>query len=194
MFQNCTQYNWRETEIKKSKTIGIALLLILAANVCLMSQMRLCGGATGYSAALIAELGEASTVLVFSQIGASVKVPIPDANWNPTSSYYPLVAVVVGAWSSGFFVNSNGYIVTAGHSIFSFTHTDFTQDSYTKYFVVTTSFLTILAAYELAGYQFTTAQQTQLLAYMQTHAQLQDSIRLVYAVLGGQSNTHRSAS
>lgn len=170
------------TKINKSKIAGIALLLILATNIGIMTLVRPCEAA--YSPALIAELGEASTVLIYSQIAANVKVPIPDANWNPTNNYYPLVAIAVGAWSSGFFVNSNGYIVTAGHSLFCFTHTDFTQDLYTKQLVVIVSFLTILAAYELAEYHFTLEEQTLLQTYMQTYATLQDSIRLVYAVLG----------
>lgn len=84
----------------------------------------------------------------------------------------------------GFFVNSDGYTVTAGHALFCFTHTDFTQDLYTKYLLIETSFQVLLNALEQAGHQYTVEEQTLLLNYIQTYGELQDSIRLVYAVLG----------
>lgn len=170
--------------IKKSIIAGATLLLILALGMSIKNRAETYATVqTGYPPALIGELGEASTVLIYSQIDATVKVYVPDIYWVPTTQYI-LVPVTVGAMASGFFVNSNGYIATAGHAIFCFTHTDFTQDLYTKYFLFYTSFEVLLNALEAEGYYFTPQEQATLLAYIQTYGELQDSIRQVYAVLG----------
>lgn len=168
-------------KIKKCVIIGVVLSLLVMGSMAIVVEGEAANG--GYPPALIAELGEASTVLMYSEVQATVKVYVPDANWNPTTQYF-LVPISVGTWASGFFVNSNGYIVTAGHALFCFTHTDFTQDLYTKYLLINTSFSALLSALEQEGYQYTAEQQAQLLNYIQTYGELQDSIRLVYAVLG----------
>jgi len=160
----------------------LALLTINMGTAIIDSELH-ATASDNYSPALIAELGESSTVLIYSQIDATVKIYIPDENWSPTPQYI-LVPVKVGAWGSGFFVNSYGYIVTAGHVLFCFTHTEFSQDLYTKYFLIDTSFLVLLEAFEDAGYVFTSAEQALLLNYIRTYGQLQDSIRSTYAVLG----------
>jgi len=172
------------TKIKKFTIAGATLMLMLMANMATATKMQaFTPTSAGYAPALIGELGEASTVLIYSQIDATVKVYVPDIDWNPTSDYV-LVPVTVGAWASGFFVNSNGYIATAGHALFCFTHTDFTQDLDTKYLLIGTSFSVLLDALEQEGYFFTLEEQALLLNYIQTYGLLQDSIRLVYAVLG----------
>ena len=168
-------------KIKKFIMTGVVLSLLLMVNVAIVAEGAAANG--GYPPALIAELGEASTVLMYSEVQATVKVYVPDANWTPTTEYI-LVPVSVGTWASGFFVNSKGYIVTAGHALFCFTHTDFTQDLHTKYLLINTSFSALMQALEEEGYQYTAEQQALLLSYIQTYGELQDSIRLVYAVLG----------
>jgi serine protease Do len=177
-----------EKEGKKMKskkaiaTILLATLLISMFGFSINIQ-KASAANTGYSAAMIGELGEASTVLIYSQIDATVKIFIPDENWVPTTQYI-LVPVSTGAMGSGSFVSANGYIATAGHVVFSFTHTSIDQDLYVKYFLVEESFNVLLQALEDEGYTFTTDEQNALLSYIREYGQLQDSIRQVYAVLG----------
>jgi serine protease Do len=166
--------------MKSLKALGVILLVVLSA---LMTVPNCSAATTAYSPAFIGELGEASTVLIYSQIDATVKVFIPDDNMVPTNEYV-LVPVTVGAIGSGFFVNSNGYIATAGHVVYSFTHTNIEQDLYVKYFLVDTAFTVLLQAIEDEGYTFTAAEQELLQTYINQYGELQDSIRQVYAVLG----------
>lgn len=171
--------NWGK-RMKNSKALGAILLLALSA---LIVVPNFSAATTVYSPAFIGELGEAATVLIYSQIDATIKVYIPDANWVPTTQYI-LVPVTAGAMGSGFFVNANGYIATAGHVVFSFTHTNIAQDLYVKNFLVNTAFTVLLQALQNAGYTFTLAEQAQLQTYIYQYGSLQDSIRQVYAVLG----------
>jgi len=170
----------RDEKMKNSKVLGTILLLALST---LIISPNCSAATTTLSQAYIGELGEAATVLIYSQIDANIKVYIPDANWIPTTQYI-LVPVTDGAMGSGFFVNSNGYIATAGHVVFSFTHTDIAQDLYIKNFLVNTAFTVLLQALQNDGYTFTAAEQAQLQTYMYQYAELQNSLRTVYAVLG----------
>lgn len=176
--------------MKTSKAIVLTFLLMLfVANCSFLINAPLSFAAGGsYSTGFIAEMGEASTVLIYSQVDATVRVYVPDQNWQPTTAYL-LVPVSVGAMGSGFFVSSDGYIVTAGHVVFSLTHTDITQDLYTKYYIIYSSFEVLLTALENAGYHYTPEEQAALLTYVQNYGVLQDSIRTVYAVLGEVKST-----
>jgi serine protease Do len=180
----------RGKKMKNNKPVGAILLtMLLASMLGAFTNIQGCTAtSSGYSPAMIGELGEAATVLIYSQIDATVKIYIPDANWVPTAQYI-LVPVTTGAMGSGAFVTANGYIVTAGHVVFSFTHTNIAQDLYTKYFLINASFAVLLQALESAGYSFTLPEQIQLLTYIQQYAALQDSLRQVYAVLGEVKST-----
>jgi S1-C subfamily serine protease len=175
----------RGKKMKNDKAVGTLLLVMLLSSMfgALIWVQKCTATNSGYSPAMIGELGEAATVLIYSQIDATVKIYVPDANWIPTAEYI-LVTVSTGAMGSGAFVTSNGYIVTAGHVVFSFTHANIAQDLYTKYFLINASFAVLLQALENAGYSFTLPEQIQLLTYIQQYAELQDSLRQVYAVLG----------
>lgn len=121
--------------MKNRKAIGLALLLVLfAANANMLVNTPL-GSATasGYSSGLIAELGETSTTLIYSTITATVNMPVPDANMNPTANIISLLLSVSIA-GSGFFVGSTGYIVTTGHVAYCFTQDNFAQDPSTRIF------------------------------------------------------------
>jgi hypothetical protein len=172
--------------MKNRKAIGLALFLVLfMANASVLFSIPLCSATDGYSAGLIAELGEASTMLIYSTLTATVNMPVPDANMNPTANVIS-VLLTVGIAGSGFFVSSSGYIVTAGHVVYCFTQDNFAQDPSTRIFVMTTAFNVILQALQQqANYNYNPAQQAALLAYMQTQGQFQSTpIRVVYAVLG----------
>jgi len=159
------------------------LLLLMMASIGIAQRISLCKAETQYSSNMIAELGEAATVLIYSQIDANIKVYYPDVNWVPTTLYFT-VPVSVAALGSGFFVTADGYIVTAGHVIFCFTHKDITQDLYTKYFLVENAFEVIVQELADAGYILTPEEQALLWDYVMTYGEIKDSLRQVYAVLG----------
>lgn len=171
--------------MKNQKKTRVVILLALIVSMLGVST-NIPQGSTAtnnYSVAKIGELGQASTVLIYSQIDATIKIFIPDDAFKPTNEYI-LVSVSAGAMGSGAFVSDNGYIATAGHVVFSFTHTNIDQDLYVKYMLVDESFNVIMKALEDEGYAITAAAQEELLAYIRTYGQLQDSLRGVYAVLG----------
>jgi hypothetical protein len=45
---------------------------------------------------MIAELGEAATVLVYTRIVATIKVYVPDINWVPTTEYFLVPVSIAG--------------------------------------------------------------------------------------------------
>jgi S1-C subfamily serine protease len=172
--------------MKTLKAIGFALLLLIfTANFAMLTNAPPSFAATnGYSTGLIAELGEASTVLIYSTITATVNLAVPDANMQPTANVLSIL-VTVGIAGSGFFVASTGYIVTAGHVVYCFTHDNFAQDPSTRIFTITNAFTVLLQALQQAGYNYDATQQVALLTYMQNNGQFQSTpIRIVYAVLG----------
>jgi S1-C subfamily serine protease len=175
-----------ENFMNKLKAIGLTMLLMLfMANSSILAGVPPSFAATTYSTGLIAELGEASTMLIYSTLTATVNLPVPDANMNPTANIVS-VLLGVGVAGSGFFAASTGYIVTAGHVVYCFTQEDFAQDPNTRIFVMTTAFdVLVQTLQEQANYNYDPAQQAALLAYMQANGQFQSTpIRVVYAVLG----------
>jgi S1-C subfamily serine protease len=150
----------------------------------MMTEAKLCKAANEeYSPIIITELGYASTVLIYSQIDANIKLYYPDVNWVPTTQYF-IIPVSIAALGSGFFVTADGYIITAGHVIFCFTHKDLTQDLYTKYFLMERAFAAIIQELKNEGYYITLEEQALLWDYIMTYGEIKDSLRQIYAVLG----------
>ncbi|MEM3770327.1 MAG: trypsin-like peptidase domain-containing protein [Candidatus Bathyarchaeia archaeon] len=170
--------------MRNSIVFAVFLSLLALASISLPLMVKVCEAAPEeYSSAMIAELGEAATVLIYTQISATIKIYIPDVNWVPTTEYF-LVPVGIAALGSGFFVTADGYIVTAGHVLFCFTHQDLTQDLYTKYFLIEGAFTTIIEELESEGYYLTPEEQAALWNYVMSYGEIKDSLRRVYAVLG----------
>jgi len=160
------------------------LSLFLMAHMSIIAEVQLCKATNGtYSPALISELGEASTMLVYCQVDANIKIYYPNLDWTPSTTYF---TVPVSLWTmgSGFFVTADGYIVTAGHVLFCFTHKEITQDLKTKYLLVLESFVVIIQTLESYGYYFTPEEQALLLDYIMTYGEIKDSMRRIWAVLG----------
>jgi len=177
--------------MKNHKSVGLALLLMLfAVNVNTLCNVPCCfAAASSYPSGLIAELGETSTVLIYSQISATVNLPIPDANMNPTTNVIS-VPVTCDIAGSGFFVDAIGYVVSAGHVVFCFTHENYAQDPYTRIFVINRAFNVIVQALQQAGYNYNPQQQAALLTYMLTYGSFPTTpIRVVRAVLGKVEST-----
>jgi serine protease Do len=174
------------------KVIGIVILAVLLLSTFGgLSGAQTVAAATptsGYSTQIIGELGEASTVLIYSQIEATIKIPVPDADMAPTADFIS-VPVSTAAMGSGSFISSDGYIATAGHVVYSLTHTDISQDLYVKPLLVDASFSVLMDALDQAGYTFTSDEQAALQTYVDTYGTLQNSLRTVYAVLGEVSTT-----
>lgn len=83
---------------EKTKRVMLSLLVaFFAVNFLAVAIKPPCSAESSYSTGLIAELGEASTVLIYSQIDATVKVYVPDENWLPTTDYL-LVPRARWAW------------------------------------------------------------------------------------------------
>ncbi|HEX9863154.1 MAG TPA: serine protease [Candidatus Bathyarchaeia archaeon] len=173
-----------------TKIIRIALLatLLLVTMGFNGSIGKVAAANSGYSTQLIGELGEASTVLIYAQIDAIIRIPVPDADWGPTADFFT-VSVSTGAMGSGSFISADGYIATAGHVVFALTHTDITQDLYVKPLLVDASYTTLVQALQDEGYTVTADEQATLKAYVETYGTLQDSLRTVYAILGEVSPT-----
>lgn len=184
LFQINAKSHLEGMRIRKLIVVLAVLSLLLVTNVPFMNEVKLCKAATEeYSPAMTAELGEASTVLIYSQIDANIKIYYPDENWVPTTQYF-IVPVSISALGSGFFVTADGYIVTAGHVLFCFTHKDLTQDLYTKYFLIERAFTTIIQELENEGYYLTPEEQALLWDYVISYGEIKDSLRQIYAVLG----------
>jgi serine protease Do len=172
------------------KTLEIIVLatLLLSTVGFISSIQKVAAANDGYSVQLIGELGEASTVLIYSQIEATIKIPIPDDNMAPTADFIT-VPVSTGTMGSGSFISADGYIATAGHVVFSLTHTDITQDLTVKPLLVDASFTVLLNALQDEGYDVTAETQATLKTYVDTYGTLRDSLRTVYAILGEVSPT-----
>ena len=87
-------------------------------------------------AEIVADKGTPGTVFIFSQIESIVTIPAQGGGRlevGPTT---------FGAAGSGFFVNSNGYIITNGHVVFSNTESNYLDDP------ETTNLILIRAAVE----------------------------------------------
>lgn len=91
--------------MRNSIVFAVFLSLLALASISLPLMVKVCEAALEeYSSAMIAELGEAATVLIYTQISATIKIYIPDVNWVPTTEYF-LVPVGIAALGSGFFCN-----------------------------------------------------------------------------------------
>ena len=72
-----------------------------------------------------------SIVYIICVLEGKIKLPKPGRTGNPTTRFLTTSAKIGGA-GTGFIVDSDGYIVTNGHVLFSFTHSNISDDYYVK--------------------------------------------------------------
>jgi len=77
----------------------------------------------------ILERVKSATAFVVCIVTIEVKVPQPDSNGQPSGPAQTKI-IKIGGYGSGFVVASEGYIVTNGHVLFSFTHKHIEDDNY----------------------------------------------------------------
>ena len=104
------------------KRIVLAVFLIFVMSSVAFPVPTRAQGAS--EAEMAANLGLPATVFIYTEIDSVVRYPTKSATYDLETS--------IAAVASGFFVNSEGYIVTAGHVVWSITHSNYREDLVTK--------------------------------------------------------------
>ena len=124
-------------------------------------------------AELAANLGLPATVFIVTGLVSTVRYPTD-------TGFYDL-ETTVAAVGSGFFVNSEGYVVTNGHVVWCMTHSNYREDLVTKQQILAGAAIDYLLQFEPnadeARIQFMTK-------WFIDNAVIRDSIRLIYVILG----------
>lgn len=124
-------------------------------------------------AELAANLGLPATVFIVTGLVSTVRYPT-------ATGFYDL-ETTVAAVGSGFFVNSEGYVVTNGHVVWCMTHSNYREDLVTKQQILAGAAIDYLLQFEPnadeARIQFMTK-------WFIDNAVIRDSIRLIYVILG----------
>ncbi len=164
--------------MRYAKIIGIVLVFIFISSIFGLSSQR--GEAIdATSPRVIAELGQASTVLIATEFNGTVAVPQPNAFGEATSQNINIEANITFL-GSGFFVSSDGYIITAGHVVGAVTSDNYTQDELIREELANSA----AGNYLNQGGTFSSMDQTQLQSYILENGDFGGINRSVYAVLG----------
>lgn len=86
-------------------------------------------------AEIVADKGTPGTVFIFSQIESIVTIPRQGGGRLEVGPF------TIAATGSGFFVNSNGYIITNGHVVFSNTESNYLEDPQTTNLIMKRAFI-----------------------------------------------------
>jgi len=150
----------------------LVLFLVLVSFSTAFAPPTVVQGAS--QAELAANLGLPATVFIYTELDSVVRYPT-------TSGTTHDLQTAVGAVASGFFVNSEGYIVTAGHVVWCMTHSNYLQDAVTKGEILAGAAADYVTAVEPGATQ---ARIQDLIAFFKQKGEIRDSIRLVYVILG----------
>lgn len=154
------------------KRIVLAVFLIFVMfSVAFLTPTRAQGAS---SAEMAANVGLPATVFIYTEISSVVRYPTRGGGfWDLETS--------IAAVASGFFVNSDGYIVTAGHVVWCMTHSNYRED------LVTKGEILAAAAAEYVILVEPDADQARIqywIEWFKENGEIRDSIRLVYVILG----------
>ena len=148
------------------------LFLVLVAFSTAVTLPTVAQGAS--QAELAANLGLPATVFIYTELDSVVRYP------TTSGGTYDL-QTAVGAVASGFFVNSEGYIVTAGHVVWCMTHSNYREDLVTKGEILAGAAIDYMVLHEPDADQ---ARIQYMIEWFKENGEIRDSIRLVYVILG----------
>jgi S1-C subfamily serine protease len=154
------------------KRIVLAVFLIFVMfSVAFPTPTRAQGAS---NAEMAANVGLPATVFIYTELGSVVRYP------TKAGGFYD-IETSIAAVASGFFVNSEGYIVTAGHVVWSITHSNYREDLVTKGEILAGAAIDYVKQTEPGADQ---ARIQYLTEWFKENGEIRDSIRLVYVILG----------
>lgn len=115
----------------------------------------------------IIEQVKPAVVYVICIVTGKIRLPKPNREGQPTSRYVSQ-SVQVGQAGSGFVIDPDGYIVTNGHALFSFTHSNIQDDLYVRQLL-----------FEKAA-----EEQDTSLDYVLNHGKVETARRRIYIQFG----------
>ena len=157
------------------RKIGLAIALIAILAVGLFSPFTISNVSAVTPAEIVADKGTPATVFVFSQITSTVTYP------NDLGGRSTVGPFNIAATGSGFFVNSDGYIITNGHVVFSVTHSNYLEDIDTKNLIIQRATIEYLLTIEPEATQ---TRADFLFGWFETNGLIEDSILLPFIILG----------
>jgi S1-C subfamily serine protease len=154
------------------KRIVLTVFLIFVMfSVAFLTPTRAQGAS---NAEIAANVGLPATVFIYTELDSVVRYPTKGGGFYDWETSIAAVA-------SGFFVNSEGYIVTAGHVVWSITHSNYREDLVTKGEILAGAAIDYLADMEPDADQ---ARIQFMIGWFKENGEIRDSIRLVYVILG----------
>lgn len=147
------------------------LFLVLVAFSTAVTLPTVAQGAS--QAELAANLGLPATVFIVTGLVSTVRYP--------TDTGFSDLETTVAAVGSGFFVNSEGYVVTNGHVVWCMTHSNYREDLVTKQQILAGAAIDYLLQFEPNADEARIQFVTKLFI---DNAVIRDSIRLIYVILG----------
>ncbi len=157
------------------RKIILATALVAILVVGLFSPFQIANVNAVTPGEIVADKGTPATVFVFTQIISTVTFP------NRGGGITTVGPFNIAATGSGFFVNSNGYIITNGHVVFSVTHSNFREDIETKALIIERATIEWIITREPDADR---ARVEFLFDFFREFAEIKDSILLPFIILG----------